>query len=149
MSEANAIWITGVGAVTPFGPTAGAFANGVLEGRSAVARVTRFDVKDHPSQIAGQVDRVVCPEQLGPVEAAAFAQLHRLDQLNLWCCCEALSSAGYWDERRELRIGLILGLGAEWLLRWEADALEGGRRIWPLIPIRPSRCRDEPGTCSG
>ncbi len=130
MSEANAIWITGVGTITPFGATPTAFADGVLAGRSAVTRVTTFEVKDHPSQIAGLVGPVACPERLGPAEAAAFAQLHRLEQLNLWCCCEALASAGWWEQRRDLRIGLILGLGAEWLLRWEIDAMSGGRELW-------------------
>lgn len=146
MSKTDAVWITGVGAATPFGPTAAAFANGVLAGRSAVARVTSFDVKDHPSQIAGQVAPLTCPDRLGPVEAATFAQLHRLDQINLWCCCEALTSAGWWDKRRELRIGLVLGLGAEWLLRWEMDAHTGGRRAWAshvdLAESLPQRARD-------
>jgi 3-oxoacyl-[acyl-carrier-protein] synthase II len=130
MSAANAIWITGVGTVTPFGGTPTAFADGVLAGRSAVTRVTSFDVTDHPSQIAGLVGPVACPDRFDPAESAAFARLHRLEQLNLWCCCEALTSAGWWDKRRDVRIGLILGLGAEWLLRWECDALSGGRELW-------------------
>jgi len=28
-----------------------------------------------------------------------------------------------------LRIGLVLGIGAEWLIRWESDALQGGANI--------------------
>ena len=33
-------------------------------------------------------------------------------------------------ERREARVGLIVGFGAEWLLLWETDALAGGRHVW-------------------
>src|SRR5207244_1252567 len=35
-----------------------------------------------------------------------------------------------WPRRADLRLGLVLGVGAEWLELWEADALRGGRRIY-------------------
>ena len=59
-----------------------------------------------------------------------FGRLHRLEQLMLWCCTAALRDAGWWERRSEVRIGLVLGIGAEWLIVWEADALAGGRRIY-------------------
>src|SRR5262249_13080941 len=86
-----------------------------------------FDVSEHPSQIAGQVLHVPCPEGEDPEE---FGRLHRLEQLMRWCCVSALRDSGWWGRRHEARVGVVLGLGAEWLELWEADALGGGRRIW-------------------
>ena len=30
----------------------------------------------------------------------------------------------------EARVGLVLGIGAEWMLDWEADHRRGGKRIY-------------------
>ena len=113
------VWITGVGAATPLGSDYATIADGLLAGRSGVRRVEGFDVSEHPSQIAGQFDRVPCPPGHDPAE---FARLHRLEQLVLWCCHAALRDAGWWERRSDVRVGLVLGIGAEWLVLWEDDA---------------------------
>jgi 3-oxoacyl-[acyl-carrier-protein] synthase II len=127
VSDPNAVWITGVGTATPLGHTYAAFADQLLAGRSGVERVQGFDVSEHPSQIAGQLREVRCPSGIDAVE---FGNLHRLEQLMRWCCVEALRDAGWWERRSEVRIGVALGVGAEWLEYWESDALCGGRRLW-------------------
>jgi 3-oxoacyl-[acyl-carrier-protein] synthase II len=127
MSQAGRILITGVGASTPLGHGYAAVADGLLAGRSAVAPVASFDVSQHPSRIAGQVTEIPCPAEWDP---KAFARLERLEQLILWCSTAALHDAGLWKRRGELRVGMVLGIGAEWLKIWEADALRGGRRIY-------------------
>jgi 3-oxoacyl-[acyl-carrier-protein] synthase II len=121
------VWITGVGAATPLGSDYAAIADGLLAGRSGVRRVEGFNVSDHPSQIAGQLDALPCPPGH---DAAEFASLHRLEQLVLWCCHSALRDAGWWERRSEARVGLVLGIGAEWLVLWEDDALRGGTRVY-------------------
>jgi 3-oxoacyl-[acyl-carrier-protein] synthase II len=120
-------WITGVGTATPLGHSYDQFADGLLAGRSGVARVADFPIHDHPSQVAGQVTTVPCPPGYDPI---AFARMHRLEQLVHWCCVSALRDAGWWERRRELRIGLALGVGAEWHELWETDALAGGSMLW-------------------
>lgn len=127
MSAPNAVWITGIGAATPLGNSYSAIAEGLLAGRSGVRAVTSFDVADHPCQIAGQVGDVPCPDELAPDE---FRGLHRLEQLMLWCATQALKDAGWWHERESVRLGLVLGVGAEWLITWEADARRGGNRVY-------------------
>ena len=127
MSHQNAAWITGVGAATPLGCSYKEFADNLFAGKSAVDRVTAFPVADHPSQIAGRVSEVPCPAGQDPDE---FAELHRLEQLLRWCCVSALQDAGWWDRRREVRIGIVLGSGAEWLELWETDAHAGGSKLW-------------------
>jgi 3-oxoacyl-[acyl-carrier-protein] synthase II len=127
VSHAEGIWITGVGTATPLGNTYESFADHLLAGRSGIDRVRGFDVAEHPSQIAGQLHEVPCPSGIDPKE---FGKLHRLEQLMRWCCTAALRDSGWWERRGEVRIGLVLGVGAEWLEYWESDALAGGRRVW-------------------
>jgi 3-oxoacyl-[acyl-carrier-protein] synthase II len=127
VSEATAVWITGVGTVTPLGHSYRAVADGLLAGRSGVGTVAGFDVSQHPSQVAGQVGEVPCPPGWDPED---FGRLHRLEQLVLWCCSAALRDAGWWDRREDVRLGLVLGVGAEWLVAWEVDAHRGGKRVY-------------------
>jgi 3-oxoacyl-[acyl-carrier-protein] synthase II len=127
VSSSTEVWITGVGAATPLGHCYRTIADNLLAGRSGVRAVTSFDTSQHPSRIGGQIDQVPCPPDW---DAATFASLSRLDQVCLWCCSAALSDAGWWERRREVRLGIVLGVGAEWLLVWETDGLRGGRRIY-------------------
>jgi len=122
-----AVWITGVGAATPLGSTYQEIADNLLAGRSGVRSVTNFDVSTHPSRIAGEMDGVPCPEGYDPKQ---FALLPRLEQLTLWCCATALQDAGWYAQRSETRVGLVLGTGAEWFVLWEADAQLGGKRLY-------------------
>jgi len=126
VNEASAVWITGVGAATPLGTAFAEIAEGLLAGRSGVRTVRGFHVAEHPSQIAGQLERVPCPPGW---KSSEFGRLAPLEQLILWCSSEALRDADCWDDRDELRIALIIGLGAEWLEIWEEDAHKGGNKI--------------------
>jgi 3-oxoacyl-[acyl-carrier-protein] synthase II len=47
--------VTGLGAVTPLGNTVEEFWDGLLAGRSGVGPITRFDVSEYPTRIAGEV----------------------------------------------------------------------------------------------
>jgi len=127
VSKPTGVLITGVGAATPLGHTYEAIANNLLAGRSGIRSIQGFDASQHPSQIGGQVLHIPCPPSW---EASEFSRLHRLEQLTLWCCASALRDAGWWERRTQVRIGMVLGIGAEWLIVWEADALGGGRRVY-------------------
>jgi 3-oxoacyl-[acyl-carrier-protein] synthase II len=139
VNQPSAVWITGVGTATPLGNTYPEFASRLLAGESGVSTVAGFDVTEHPSQIAGQVKDIPCPPEFAdpaslreftPGEHKTFQELHPIEQLVLWCCTSALRDAGWWERRGEVRLGLVLGVGAEWLLLWEADALAGGKLVW-------------------
>ena len=126
MSQGTAVWITGVGAATPLGQDYETIADNLLAGRSGVSTVRGFPVGDHPSQIGAQIEPVPCPRDFDPRE---FARMEVLEQLPLFCCNTALHDAGLWERRHELRVGLVLGVGAEWLVHWETDQMQGGTRI--------------------
>lgn len=126
MAAEQATWITGVGTATPLGDSFDTIAENLLAGRSGVTAVRGFPTTDHVSQVAAQVERVPCPPGQ---DAASFARRSRLEQLALWCCVQALHDSGWWSSRKSIRIGLVLGLGAEWSLVWEEDSFRGGSRV--------------------
>src|SRR5262249_28117105 len=115
------------GAATPVGHAYDAVADNLLAGRSGVRPVAHFPVTNHLSRIAGWIDAVPCPPGW---DAAEFARLSRHEQALVWCCVTALRDAGCWELRREVRVGLVLGIGAEWIVGWEADRTAGGGRIF-------------------
>src|SRR5262249_15035432 len=117
---------TGVGTANPLGNTFHRFAECLLHGQSGVRSVAAFDVSQHPSQIAGQIDSIPCPPDMAP---EGFTALQPLEQLVTSCANSSLRDAGWWEARGDVRLGLVLGIGAEWALLWETDGLPGGNRI--------------------
>lgn len=120
----NPVWITGIGVGTPLGFTRDELTENLLAGRSAVRPVAHFDASKHRCKIAAHLPDVPAP--MG-TDAAAFARRDPLDQLAHWCADNALRDSG-WAGNRD-RLGVVLGLGAEWLILWERDWATGGRRL--------------------
>jgi 3-oxoacyl-[acyl-carrier-protein] synthase II len=127
MRRRNAVWITGVGTASPLGNSYAAAAANLLAGKSGVRAVTAFDVSKHPSQIAGLLEPFPPPPGW---DKADFDRLDYPRRLYLWCGVQALQDAGYRERRGELRIGLVLGLGSEWMRLWETDRHQGGRHVF-------------------
>jgi 3-oxoacyl-[acyl-carrier-protein] synthase II len=120
------VWITGIGAATPLGHSYHDFADNLLAGRSGIRFIEEFDVDQHPSQIAGFLGTIPCPADWDPEE---FHALERQRQLPIWCCSEALRDAGWWEERHQVRVGLVLGNGGEWPIAWETNSYSPGKPI--------------------
>jgi len=126
VSKNDAVWITGVGMATPLGHTYPVVADNLLAGKSGVRAVARFDVSKHPSKIYAPIEPVSVPAGW---DEGDFARLDPYEQVIFWCATQALQDAGWWEERSEVRVGLALGLGAEWLRTWEVNRQEGGNRV--------------------
>ncbi len=122
----RAVWITGVGLSTPLGHDFETLERNLLEGRSGVVAVSSFSTVDYPSRIAAPVAAIPCPPSQSPQR---FGRLPRIEQAALWSIESALRDAGWWARRHEVRVGLVLGLGAEWMELWEVDRLAGGDRV--------------------
>lgn len=104
--------ITGMGVVSPNGVGTPAFTDAVLQGRSGVRRISRFDPAEIPVQIAGEVPDF---DELAWVEKRERKHVSRVLPLAVAASSEAFTSAGLdtaklsLDEKR--RIGVILGSG--------------------------------------
>jgi 3-oxoacyl-[acyl-carrier-protein] synthase II len=124
MPQRPDVWITGIGLTTSLGHHYPEFADNLLAGRSGIGRVDRFNVTEHPCRIAGLAGPIPCPATVDP---AQFATLLRLEQMAWWCGQSALSHACL--DPRGMRVGLVLGMGAEWMQMWEPDRQRGGHRL--------------------
>jgi 3-oxoacyl-[acyl-carrier-protein] synthase II len=104
--------ITGMGVVSPNGIGKSAFSQAVLEGRSGVRHISRFDASQIEVQIAGEVTDF---DELAWVEKKERKHVSRVLPLALCAASEALGSAGLGcsslplEERR--RFGVIIGTG--------------------------------------
>ena len=118
MKQPDSVSITGVGLTSSLGHSYNEFASNLLTRVSGIERVSAFEVTDHPSQIASLIGEIPCPAGFDETE---FRSRLRIEQCGIWCAETALRDAG-WQQRPEgLRIGLVLGLGAEWMQSWEMD----------------------------
>ncbi len=111
---ANRVVITGMGVVSPNGVGNAAFCRAVLDGKSGVRRITRFDTSQMPVHIAGEVP----PDQFDDtawMDTNQRKHVSRAVPMAIAATAEALRDARIEtkgisiDEQRE--IGVVLGTG--------------------------------------
>lgn len=104
--------ITGMGVVSPNGIGRTAFCRAILDGKSGVKLISRFDTTDLSVKIAGEVQDF---NELDWVEARERKHVSRVVPLAIAASTEALHDAGIepgklsLDQQRE--IGVVLGSG--------------------------------------
>ena len=133
MAAGDEVWITGIGTVNPLGATVAETAKNLLAARSGVGQLDRFDTRRNNCKIAGLIGTIPTP---GGWPEAEFNRLERMDRLAVSCAVSALRDSGWWDNRSNIRMGVILGNGGEWLRLWEADGFAGGRRVFEPLQDR-------------
>jgi 3-oxoacyl-[acyl-carrier-protein] synthase II len=101
--------VTGLGIVSPVGIGVAAAWEGILAGRSGIARITRFDASAFPSQIAGEVKDFDVSKWLSAKEARRY---DTFNHFGLVATMEAISDAGLADYRGDKdRAGVCIGSG--------------------------------------
>ena len=104
--------ITGLGVVSPNGIGKTAFCRAILDGKSGVKPITRFDTSELPTKIAGEIQDF---NELDWVDALDRKHVSRAVPLAIAASTEALKDAGIdpqklsLDQKRE--IGVVLGTG--------------------------------------
>ncbi|HWC03944.1 MAG TPA: beta-ketoacyl-ACP synthase II [Methylomirabilota bacterium] len=118
--------VTGMGIVSPLGVGIDAFWEGLIQGRSGVRRITRFDASPYPSQIAGEVP-----------DFDAAAHLPRRDIVRtdvfihyaLISALAAVADSGLKVDGQNERVGVSIGTGMGGipllLSSWETLRREG------------------------
>jgi 3-oxoacyl-[acyl-carrier-protein] synthase II len=119
------VWITGLGLATPLGCTFDELGTRLLAGQSGIRTIATFDTTNHACKIAGILDPLACPPGW---DADDFVTHTPWEQLLLSCAVRALQDAGWWEKRAQVRLGLVLGIGAEWMVTWEIDSHASGTR---------------------
>ncbi|MCA8942187.1 MAG: beta-ketoacyl-ACP synthase II [Planctomycetes bacterium] len=102
--------ITGVGAMTPLGLDLPTTWEGMIAGKSAAVPITRFDVSEHTTKFACEIQN-----QYDPANYFSKQEQRRLDiysQLMLIAGEEAMKNSGLEVEKHDVtRMGCILGTG--------------------------------------
>jgi 3-oxoacyl-[acyl-carrier-protein] synthase II len=129
------IVVTGLGAITPLGHDVPSFWQGLIEGRSGIARITRFDPANVTSQIAGEVKGFDPTKRLDPKQAR---RSDPFAQYALWATVEAVTDAGLdFSKENPSRCGVVVGSGMGGLKTWETEhakyVQKGPARISPLL----------------
>lgn len=104
--------ITGMGVVSPNGIGRSAFTKAILEGKSGVRRISRFDASGIGVQIAGEIPDF---DELAWVEKKERKHVSRVLPLALAASAEALNDAGIEPSRISLeerrRFAVVIGSG--------------------------------------
>ena len=130
--------VTGLGAVTPLGLSVGESWQGLLEGRSGIGPITKFDPTDHVTKIAAEV------KGFDPEVRIDRKELKRMDLFipyAIFAALEALEQSGLViDESNAERVAVVVGAGLGGLPYIEKYAeillTKGPRKVSPFfIPM--------------
>ena len=145
--------VTGVGAVSPLGADTATTWKGLLEGRSGIGPITRFDAKDFACRIAGECRDFDVEKYF---EKKRVREGDRFIHLAMGASAQAIDASGFYEalssEDKE-RVGTFMGVGLnglETIERTKEVLLEKGpRRISPyFIPASISNCSSNARTSS-
>lgn len=127
--------VTGVGAVSPCGPSAERTWEALLAGRSGIAPITRFDASEFASRIAGECSEF---DPLVYLPRRKLREGDRFIQFAVGAAQQAIDAAGFEpDEEQRERVGTFIGVGmcGLELLERTAGTLfdKGPKRISPYF----------------
>jgi 3-oxoacyl-[acyl-carrier-protein] synthase II len=136
-TETRRVAITGIGAITPIGTGAGGLWAGVLAGKPAVRRITRFDPAEFRSQVAAEIDG------FDPLDYMDAQRARRLDLYSHYAVAAArqavddasLTVSDRYSERMGVYLGSALG-GLAFAEEQHATYSERGlRSVNPILAL--------------
>ncbi|KNZ69605.1 3-oxoacyl-(acyl-carrier-protein) synthase 2 [Thermincola ferriacetica] len=127
--------VTGLGVVSPVGTGVDKFWQSLLEGKSGINRITRFDASDLATQIAGEV------KDFDPLDFLDKKEVRRMDRYTHYGMAAAkmaIEDAGLDPEKLDKdRVGVLLGSGVGGIETVEEQArilmAKGPGRISPFF----------------
>jgi 3-oxoacyl-[acyl-carrier-protein] synthase II len=127
--------VTGVGLVTPLGTGVEKNWEALMEGRSGIGRISRFDVSTFPCQIAGEVRDFNAEDW---IEKKEVKKMDLFIQYAMGSAVQAMIQSGLKiDESNADHVGVIIGVGIGGLRTIEEYHLifldSGLRRVTPFF----------------
>ncbi|MFN3705266.1 MAG: beta-ketoacyl-ACP synthase II [Thermoflexales bacterium] len=138
MPQGRRVVVTGIGAVTPLGLTMESTWQAMLEGRSAVAPITRFDSSSLPVHVACEVKNFDPSDQIDPKE---LRRMDLFEQYALVAARQAVAQANLRiTEELADEVGVVIGSSVggfnTMLAQYDVLKEQGPRRINPFaIPM--------------
>jgi 3-oxoacyl-[acyl-carrier-protein] synthase II len=127
--------VTGLGIVSPVGNTVAAAWDNIVNGRSGIGRVTRFDASPLTTQIAGEVKGFDVAAYLSPKEARRY---DTFIHFGLAAAMDAIKDAGIGvrpDNAERIGVCIGSGIGGLPMIEETKDAIAAGgaRKISPFF----------------
>ncbi len=115
--EAVKTVVTGMGVVTPLGQNVEEYWSALLEGKSGVTHITRFDAAEYPSRIAAEV------KDFDPLNFLDKKEIRRTDLVEQYAVAAsqmAIEDAGLdFSQVDPYRAGIVIGSGIGGILTFE------------------------------
>ncbi|MFO7151678.1 MAG: beta-ketoacyl-ACP synthase II [Bacillota bacterium] len=130
--------VTGLGVISPVGTGKERFWKSLLDGKSGIDHITRFECEDFPTRIAGEV-RDYNPEDF--IEKKELKRLDRFAQFGIGAAKMAIEDAKLdLSSTDPAKIGVVMGCGIGGTETWEEQTKifleKGNRRVSPFfIPM--------------
>lgn len=134
--------VTGMGMLSPMGRGVETTWQGLIQGKSAITPVTKYDVSESPAKIAGQIPFGTGEGQFDPDSVMTPKEQRRVDPFILYGLCagtDAMEDSGWKPETEEdhFRSGVMIGAGIGGLSAISDSAVvlkeQGPRRISPFF----------------
>jgi len=127
--------ITGTGLVTSVGTGTQKTWNALLEGKSGIGKITRFDVGKLSTHIAGEVKDFVVEDY---IDAKEVRRMDLFSQYALAAAHMAVQGAGFSGQAgleayHPERVGVIVGSGIGGFSSFEENCLKGQEKGWERI----------------
>ena len=112
-TEAQRAVITGYGAITPIGNSAGEYWDGLIAGRSGAGPITHFDASPNDVRIAAEVKGF---DPLLTMDMKMARRMSRFVQFAIAAATEAIEHAGLadiasWEPERRDRVATVINTG--------------------------------------
>ena len=102
--------VTGLGAISPLGNSVETNWNSLLENKSGIKKITKFNVEGYPCTIAGTIDDNLIDENIVPIREQR--RIDRFITLGMIAAHEAFTDADFIPNDEEAnRYGVIIGSG--------------------------------------
>ncbi|HVP79186.1 MAG TPA: beta-ketoacyl-ACP synthase II [Thermodesulfobacteriota bacterium] len=136
--EKRRVVITGMGVVAPNGIGVDNFWDALVQGRSGIKTISRFDASSYPSKIAGEVQDF---DPATYINSKSLRRMDRFSQFGVACSKMALADSNVeWEQIGPDSIGVAVGSAIGGLPHAEEQHsifLEKGlRRVYPLFCTR-------------
>ena len=138
MASRRRVVVTGLGALAPNGSDLKSFWDGLINGRSGIGFISRFDTTDHRAKIAGEVKDFDLSLALDSKEVRTNDPF---THYGVYAATQAVADSGLTiDERNAERVGVIWGSGIGGIATHEQQHSvlmeKGPKRISPfLVPM--------------
>ncbi len=123
ITKKNKVVVTGIGVISPIGTGIPSFWESLINGKSGISEITRFNTDRYPTRIAGEI-KDFAPKEYLPEDLAN--SLCRYSQLGLSATKMAIQNSGIdLSNLNRKRIGVSIGVGIETLSYFdEISAIE-------------------------